>query len=278
MDPARPPVILPLDGSAEATAALPMAKLMADLARTALHIVHVGEPILPPDELLRRLIPREQMRDTAVAQVGGAPAAGIVRLASEWHSPLIVMCTHTKPGGVGHGLGSVAEAVVRAAPCPVVLVRPELGMQPRVLRRAVVPHDGTPTTATALRAAVELVEHSGTEVDVLHVAAPDSRQQAEPGTLTVPRYVDQPQHEWPAWAHEFLQRMQSLSSTPPGVRMRLFLRAGEPGAEIVRFARERQGDLIVLAWRGHLGAERATTLRRVIRDAPCPTIILRIGA
>ena len=47
---------------------------------------------------------------------------------------------------------------------------------------------------------------------------------------------------------------------PSSVQTRLFLRAGEPAAEIVRFAAEQESDLIVLAWHGSLAGERAATL------------------
>jgi nucleotide-binding universal stress UspA family protein len=176
------------------------------------------------------------------------------------------------------GLGSVASAVVRIAPCPVVLVRPELGVHPAALRRIIVPEDGTPTTAAALQPAGELAGRSGAELDVLHVAAAAAHQPAEPGTLTAPRYLDQPQHEWPVWTREFLQRLRHLCHCPSTVQTRLFLRTGEPGAEIVRFARERETDLIVVAWRGHLDGQRAATLRAVVRDAPCPTLVLRVAS
>jgi nucleotide-binding universal stress UspA family protein len=55
--------------------------------------------------------------------VPGAPAAAIVRYASDEHIDLIVMGTHGR-GFVAHVvLGSVAEKVVRTAPCPVLTVR-----------------------------------------------------------------------------------------------------------------------------------------------------------
>jgi len=52
-----------------------------------------------------------------------SPADGITRHAREVNIDLIVMGTHGR-GGVSHLLlGSVAERVVRSAPCPVLTVR-----------------------------------------------------------------------------------------------------------------------------------------------------------
>jgi nucleotide-binding universal stress UspA family protein len=53
----------------------------------------------------------------------GTPAVEIVRFAREHEIDLIVMGTHGR-GFVGHVvMGSVAEKVVRTAPCPVLTVR-----------------------------------------------------------------------------------------------------------------------------------------------------------
>jgi nucleotide-binding universal stress UspA family protein len=53
----------------------------------------------------------------------GSPAAEIVKYAAEADIDLIVMGTHGR-GFVAHVvMGSVAEKVVRSAPCPVLTVR-----------------------------------------------------------------------------------------------------------------------------------------------------------
>jgi nucleotide-binding universal stress UspA family protein len=53
----------------------------------------------------------------------GAPAEEILRLARESNSDLIVMGTHGRSGLGRLLLGSVAEAVLRKAPCPVLTVK-----------------------------------------------------------------------------------------------------------------------------------------------------------
>lgn len=53
----------------------------------------------------------------------GSPAAEIVAVADEWRAGLIVIGTHGR-GGLGRlMLGSVAEGVLREAPCPVLTIR-----------------------------------------------------------------------------------------------------------------------------------------------------------
>jgi nucleotide-binding universal stress UspA family protein len=61
--------------------------------------------------------------DARVALRTGAPYQEIVALATDERADLVVMGTHGR-GGVGRALlGSVADRVVRMAPCPVLTVR-----------------------------------------------------------------------------------------------------------------------------------------------------------
>ena len=53
----------------------------------------------------------------------GAPHEEIVRTAEEKHVGMIVMGTHGRGGLNRMILGSVADRVIRLAPCPVLTVR-----------------------------------------------------------------------------------------------------------------------------------------------------------
>lgn len=60
----------------------------------------------------------------AVAQIRtGVPAESIVEAAREAKAELIVVGTHGRTGFERLVLGSVAERVVREAPCPVLTVK-----------------------------------------------------------------------------------------------------------------------------------------------------------
>jgi nucleotide-binding universal stress UspA family protein len=52
-----------------------------------------------------------------------SPAAAITAYAEEHHVDLVLMGTHGRRGVAHLFLGSVAERVVREAPCPVLVVR-----------------------------------------------------------------------------------------------------------------------------------------------------------
>ena len=77
----------------------------------------------------------EQLRQSGVKTTWrvqfGAPHEEIVRTAEEEHASMIVIGTHGRTGLNRMLLGSVAERVIRLAPCPVMTVR-----QPRSSRVA----------------------------------------------------------------------------------------------------------------------------------------------
>ena len=53
----------------------------------------------------------------------GAPEREVARLARRRHADLVVIGTHGRTGLSRAFMGSVAERIVRAAPCPVLAVR-----------------------------------------------------------------------------------------------------------------------------------------------------------
>jgi nucleotide-binding universal stress UspA family protein len=98
-------------------------------------IVGYGEGILTSAEMLREIenAARAALDDVVkrAARPGlelksvlrqGSPWSEIVAAAKELHVELIVMATHGRHGLARALLGSVAEKVVRTAPCPVLTV------------------------------------------------------------------------------------------------------------------------------------------------------------
>ena len=134
-------ILVPTDYSDPANAALRVAARMAHAARGRLLVAHMLPPvytmaefpILPVDaewiaEERTRLEKhvREQLEPDApsfgVEVLVDTPFLGIVRLAAERKVDLVVIGTHGRSGLKRLALGSVAERVVRFAPCPVLTI------------------------------------------------------------------------------------------------------------------------------------------------------------
>jgi len=72
---------------------------------------------------LRDLVPSSFKGAWDVDLAVGRPAEAIIRIAHERQVDLIIMATHGRTGLEHVLLGSVAEKVVRLAPCPVLTVK-----------------------------------------------------------------------------------------------------------------------------------------------------------
>ena len=142
-------ILVPVDFSPHAQGALAAAAALARRLGARLDVVHVI-----PDEEIRAIarsrlarrgldqiledlgqaveehalatagVGRNGGLDVRAMAVSGLPAEGILRAAWRLQADLIVMATHGRTGLLHAVMGSVAEAVVRRAPCPVLTIRP----------------------------------------------------------------------------------------------------------------------------------------------------------
>ena len=138
-------LIAPTDFSEHSQQAIQYARELAQTFGATLVLLHVVElppsPIegLPPSQLGGTLLEDlEQQATSDLAQVlakeaevtvvrrvvVGIPYRRIVEVAADEKVDLIVMATHGRTGFSHLFMGSVAEKVVRTAPCPVVTIRP----------------------------------------------------------------------------------------------------------------------------------------------------------
>ena len=272
-------IVLPLDGSAVARAAVPVARGLAELHRAVLHLVYAGRaPLNPPNMLGLLGVSSEEVPGAVLDVYEGNAAEGIAQVARRLPQSLIVMCTHTGEHIHPESFGSVAEAVLASGPERIVLVPPERGERPWCIRRVLLAHDGTPASDAATAPAAGLSLRAEAQVIALHVAARKAPSPAEPGSLPAPRYVDQPQHEWPSWTSEFMDRMLALGAPPSAVHFTLVVAGGQPGSEIADAARERDSDIVVMAWDGEWECAKHMATRVVIRTSGCPVLLVRSTA
>ena len=137
---ARPIILVPTDFSTASDAALPHAEALAKQKSASLLILHVEEPPLaygggelyyglpePNSERILKMLEDVRPADQTVALTHrlsmGDPAGEIVRIAAEEGVEMIVLGTHGRSGMTRMLMGSVAETVVRRAPCPVLVYR-----------------------------------------------------------------------------------------------------------------------------------------------------------
>jgi nucleotide-binding universal stress UspA family protein len=134
-------ILVPVDFSEFDAPALALATSLAKGSGAELLIVHVeespaayGEGALyyglpqPSMDTLRQMLQDLHPPDATVRHqhqfLRGQPADTIVGTAATEKVDLIVMSTHGRTGLFRLLMGSVAESVVRSAPCPVLTYRP----------------------------------------------------------------------------------------------------------------------------------------------------------
>lgn len=141
-------ILLPTDFSEYSATATKYACELATKYHADLHLLHTLEihPAANPDFSMGLVLQKYISESQAAAKkaltgwvdpeslagckvihaiLEGSPKVEIIRYARNQDIDLIVLSTHGRTGLAHVLMGSVAESVVRTAPCPVLTVRPE---------------------------------------------------------------------------------------------------------------------------------------------------------
>jgi nucleotide-binding universal stress UspA family protein len=224
-----------------------------------------AEPLMGP--FAARLVLRE-----------GDVAREIVAESRGWAADLVVVGTHGRRGLEHWELGSVAEQVIRTAPCPVLTV-PRASRPPRPagevpFRSVLCALDLGPSSPPTLEYALSLAIRSRAAASVLYAMedVPEAahRMQLRLGAAWFAAYRDAVEKEARARLGQLL---------PDEVRVACHVEeivvAGKARRQIVRLAREREVDLIVMGAHGARPVQATlfgSTAARVVRQAPCPVL------
>ena len=178
----------------------------------------------------------------------GDAVAGILRQARR--ADLVVLGTHGRTGAARAVFGSVAEAVMRAASAPVLVVR----AAPKEARTVLAPVNLEMYAFKGLLLGAEAAAHLGAELVLLHVSPAGARE----GN---PRF----------FINALIERLPAELRAK--VRPRLLLRGGDPIPDILAESR-RHGLVALTAHRKSLLGDLVlgTTLERVVRHASVPVL------
>jgi nucleotide-binding universal stress UspA family protein len=271
-------ILHPTDFSDSARQALVQAARIAKAHGAVLHVFHAV--------LLHEQDPKRAQKQIteylAVAAGEGAtsvqhrearaasPYEAIAQRVDELAPELIVIGTHGR-SLLGHLLmGSVAEKILRHAPCDVMTLRGDArpGAADGRFHRVLVPVDFSEHSQRALARARTLATAAGDAITLLHVVEPlppmflaggiEHRVQLDP---EMPKRVAQRLQEWAGDA-QVSTRMAE----------------GQAAKEIARAADEMGADLIVMGSRGLTGLEHilvGSVTERVCRSARVPVLVVR---
>lgn len=172
---------------------------------------------------------------------------------------LVVLGTHGREGLKQIVLGSVAETIFRAAPCPVLVVGPKVPKKTTlpVFRDLLFATDLSPASLRALPFVQGFAEENNADLIVLHVSEEKVRDKKEQASAT---------ESLRKWMRELI---------PPKSALEYEVRFGHPADGILEVAADRRCDLIMLG--AHHASNFASHLpgavaHRIVSEAECPVL------
>ena len=292
-------IICPVDFSESSVRALAYAAALArwyDAQLTVLHVVPTFEAMQVRGDLVEPIrvvtpMPREQVleemsrslnlaalspRATPIAE-SGDPQATIIDQALSKKADLIVMGTHGRRGFKRLLLGSVTEAVLREAPCPVLTVPPHAPAavsEAVTFKRILCPIDFSPSALQALGFALDLARQADGRVTLLHVVEWLPKRSPEHQRTSMFPSIGA------IWSEDAQERLRTLvaEESRTWVEIDDVVVFGRAYREILRAAETKPADLIVMGAQGRGGIGLAlfgSTTQQVVRGAMCPVLTVR---
>jgi nucleotide-binding universal stress UspA family protein len=270
-------ILVPLDGSLLAEAALPAAAFLAARLGAQVTLFHVVERNAPSEvhgqshlvnaedaaAYLERLSRQAFLPDIAVdrhvhAAEADNVADSIVAHADELKHDLVIMCSHGRGQALHLFLGSIAQKVIALGSRPVLITRPDEqgGAPPFSCNNILVPLDGDPDHAQALPVSKEIARACGAALHLVMVvprfaslsgAAKVSSRMLPATTSKILEMASQDAQE------AFRKQLEALRGE--GFAASAHVLRGDPAKTIAKAAGHAGVDLIVLATHGKTGME-----------------------
>lgn len=295
-------VLIPLDGSTFAEAALPQGVAVAARMQATVHLVRVRTAAhLPAGDLVavapEDLPPLHRYLDDVAARVRcvfdgpirthvleGPPAEALERFAEERGIALVAMSTHGSKGLLRFRLGSTADKLLHHLRAPVLLVRPaEDGVVVTPVapgcRRVLLALDGSALAASMLPTAEAFAATWRAPITLVRVVVPPPPPvPVSFNGLVVPiPDVSQVEPLVQAARAELQPYVERLAVR--GCEADAHVEVGLTAAEGLRAVAARTpGAVLAIATHGYSGLRRllrGSTADAVLRDAPVPLLVWR---
>ncbi len=270
-------ILIPLDGSVLAEAALPVAEYLSRALGARITLVHVIEKDAAASIHGQRHLTRHEEAEGYLDQIRqrafpeGSPVAlhvhasavqdvaqGIVEHQDELAPDLIVMCSHGRGGFRDLLFGSIAQQVITSGRVPVLLVRPPAAdsRKPFECRSVLAPTDGRPHHEAGLLTAARLAKATHARLNLIAVA-PTLETLAGPPAISgrlmpgaTRTMLDMVEDELRSYLERTAKRFQA-----EGVPVAALVGRGDPAALVARNAETTHADLIVFATHGKAGTK-----------------------
>ena len=145
-----------------------------------------------------------------------------------------------------------------------------------LFKKIICPVDFSEPSECALAQAVTMAEQADAELLLITVVSPVPVAAYTEGTLFTE--INNLQDQLPDLAQKQLAALRDKFCATVSERTSLHVAIGIPFVEIVRYAREKEADLIVMGSHGRTGIEHlliGSVTERVVRKASCSVLVVR---
>jgi nucleotide-binding universal stress UspA family protein len=203
----------------------------------------------------------------------GLPWEQILKWAREEHVDLVVQGPHSgraeekRVARVSGTIGSTAEGVIMHARCPVMIINRPIPEEKLKFKKVMVCVDFSRSCEFALQFATKLAQKHSAKLFVFHMLGL---------SVISPRY---PQEELETEIGKTKQRLETFcEEIPQGIACEYRVWEGNlPHVEILKYAREKDVDLIAMSSHSKGNAERwyvGSAVEQVSSRALCPVVIV----
>lgn len=270
-------ILLPLDGSPASFSALVPAKSLALLFNIPLYILYVSDEKLSRSDLIKKLSLDTSVLPRFVLMQKAGNAAEVI-ISELKNTKFLVIGTHGETADLSRLTGDVAKKVIETSDVPVLTIHPQMKINIEngiwKPKKILIPLNGTIGATHTLGSVIEILVAASSELNLLHIV--HNKEDAFSSCMTTPYYIDFPQFEWSCWSKEFIRKFGPILHNHNHIRYELSLLRGDPADEIISFAQTHNNDLIAMTWHGDLSEKHALILKKVIRLAPCPILLVRL--
>jgi nucleotide-binding universal stress UspA family protein len=207
-------------------------------------------------------------RASSVLQ-NGLPSDRIVALLHDDPAfDLVVVGTHGRTALARVVFGSVAEQVVRHAPCSVLVARPRLADAP--FKTILCPIDFSDSSRHAIDVATELGSDGG-EISLMHVIELPTSYAQDLATIGAVTELDR---VTTTVIDQWAEKLRARANGPVTAQTR----RGRAGAQILDVLDSAAFDLVVMGSHGRTGLRRAllgSVAEKIVRHAACPVLVAR---
>jgi nucleotide-binding universal stress UspA family protein len=261
-------IMVPLDGSSAAEIALPYAAEIAEKLGSEIILTSVSEHLgAETDHLYGSYLEREaeqlkrQLKDWGSKEEAkvktqvllGKPATEIVRYAEENNVGLITMASRGRSSPGPWLLGNIAAKVLRATGKPVLLVRVPCDtaafQQRTLLKRILVPLDGSPLGEAAIPHAEALARAFGAEIVLFRAFLTSTFGEAYDYRSTSLSNFEEQKKQLTASTMAYLNSLEKACQNK-GLIASSMLREGRAADGILEYAEANRIDLIAMSTHG----------------------------